>query len=255
MFSASAPPALNEDGTVMTAVHKMNPLGGASDEAPLSLEVFDHCPAPLCCVTAGSVATTVSAEEVFVRQNKTLCELPVSMGAGYELTSFAIAQITRYGMRSSQAACSAPRGAVFVAARPTGYAESALVNGSGLEDFLARLWRLVPAAMGRPVVPSGTPPMFGSTTATRGCGALSHTLAFHENGLATLEEVEKLCCSELRSVAVASLDDAIFVRHERAPCLQEWCFGRANDLEVSFGQSEVHRPTRPKPCCPRARTL
>jgi hypothetical protein len=218
-------------------VVKANPLDRAGEQQqegpPPSYEVFARGPLPFCCLSGNSVSTVVTPEEVLIRHSKTICELPVSMGAGYEVTHFAMRQVSRYGMRSAKALCASARGSLFVAARPTGHSESAAANGADAEDFLKRMWRFLPPAMGRPASKLGAP-RYGEATVVHSCGKITRTLAFHENGLATLDTVDEGTCNSMRDATVASLDNVEYITHAKAPCLQTCLCGRENAIQVVF---------------------
>ena len=174
-----------------------------------------------------------------VRKNLTVCKLPVSSGAGYDLVRLPMDRILRYGMASTQFCCCAARGEIKATVGPTGFTQEAPVKGTDLEDFLQRMWQRMPPTVGKAPIPYGAPAL-GSIAVNTRCGANTRTLAIYENGLATLTEVQS-GITTIRNVDAAVLSQLSYIRYVKAPFCQAMCCGKDNNIEPP-ARRRTHRP-------------
>ena len=187
---------------------------------------------PICFISGNYTATTVHRDNLEVRKNLTVCKLPVSSGAGYDLVRLPMDRILRYGMASTQFCCCAARGEIKATVGPTGFTQEAPVKGADLEDFLQRMWQRMPPTVGKASIPYGAPAL-GSIAVNTRCGANTRTLAIYENGLATLTEVQS-GITTIRNVDAAVLSQLSYIRYVKAPFCQAMCCGKDNNIELVF---------------------
>ena len=177
-------------------------------------------------------ATTVHRDNLEIRENLTVCKMPVKSGAGYDLTRLPMDRILRYGMSSTQLCCCAAKGEVKATVGPTGFTKEAPVKGADLEDFLQRMWQRMPPTVGKAPIPYNAQAL-GSIAVNTRCGANTRTLAVFQNGLVTLTEVQN-GITTIRNVDAAVLTKLSYVRYVKAPFAQALCCGKDNHVELVF---------------------
>ena len=177
-------------------------------------------------------ATTVHRDNLELRENTTVCKLPVSAGAGYNMTRMPLDKIVHYSLATEQLCCCAPKGTLSATVSPTGYTESAPLKGADNEDFLRRMWMRLPQSRGKEALPYDAKPTVAASFVTR-CGANSKTLNIYSNGLVTLVEVQG-GLTTLKNVDVALLSELSYFRYLKAPFAQAVCCGKDNRIELVF---------------------
>ena len=217
---------------------KSNPLSTvvkpSEDElgATKAYEVYTMCPSPLCFISWDYTATTVHRDNLELRENLTVCKMPVASGAGYNFTRLPMDKIVHYSLATTQLCCLAPKGDLAATVKPTGYTQGAPVKGPDTEDFLRRMWARLPVAHGKPALPYDEKPAAVAAFVTR-CGANTKTISVYSNGLVTLVEVQG-GMTTIKNVDVAVLSELSYIRYTKAPPAQAICFGKENRIELVF---------------------